>query len=106
MKSATGLEISLLRADGGASVNPFLMQFQADLLGIPVEVPEMAETTALGAARLAALTVGFWKSQDEVAAHWRVGRRYEPRMSPHEVEWLYAGWKRATERSLNWEPTG
>ena len=82
------------------------MQFQADMLGMPVEIPEIAETTALGAAHLAGLTMGFWESQDEVAAHWRVGRRYEPQMSPHEADGLYARWQRATERSKNWEPKG
>ncbi len=106
MRSATSLEISLHRADGGASANSFLMQFQADMLGMPVEIPEIAETTALGAAHLAGLTMGFWESQDEVAAHWRVGRRYEPQMSPHEADGLYARWQRATERSKNWEPKG
>ena len=73
---------------------------------VAVEIPEIAETTALGAAHLAGLTMGFWESQDEVAAHWRVGRRYEPQMSPHEADGLYARWQRATERSKNWEPKG
>ncbi len=103
MKSTTGLEIPLLPADGGASANPFLMQFQADLLAMPVEVPELVETTALGAAQLAGLTVGFWASQDEVAAQRRVGQRYAPRIPREEMDRLYAGWQRATERARNWE---
>ncbi|PKB73282.1 MAG: hypothetical protein BZY75_02720 [SAR202 cluster bacterium Io17-Chloro-G7] len=97
----------MLRADdGGASANPFVMQFQADLLTMPVEVPEMVEITALGAAQLAGLTVGFWDSQDQVAAQRRVGQRYEPRIPPEEMDRLYAGWQRATERARNWETPG
>jgi len=100
------LEITLLRADGGGSANRFLMQFQADLLGIPVEVPEIAETTALGAAYLAGLAVGFWGSQQELSAQWRLDARYEPRMSRGEADKLYAGWQRAMERARNWETPG
>ena len=106
MSAATGLDIPLLRADGGASVNPFLMQFQADLLGVPVEVPEMVETTALGAANLAGLAVGFWGSQEELAGQWRLGRRYDPRMSREEANLLYGGWQRAVERARDWEIPG
>ena len=89
----------MLRADGGGSANRFLMQFQADMLGIPVEVPEIAETTALGAAHLAGLAVGFWDSEQELSAQWRLAARYEPQMSPDEAEKLYAGWQRAMERA-------
>ena len=99
MESDTGLRTSVLRADGGGSANSFLMQFQADQLGVPVEVPEVAETTALGAAYLAGLAVGFWKNQETVANNWRLSRRYEPRMEAQVKDDLYSGWKRSVERS-------
>ena len=103
MRPSTLLEIPMLRADGGGSANRFLMQFQADLLGLPVEVPEIAETTALGAAYLAGLAVGFWGSQEELSGQWRLDSRYEPRLSRDEADSLYAGWQRAMERARNWE---
>lgn len=106
MRPVSKSEISLLRADGGGSANPFLMQFQADLLGVPVEVPETAETTALGAAYLAGLAVGFWDNLQEIAAQWRLHARYEPRMSREQADQLYAGWQRAMERALDWETPG
>jgi glycerol kinase len=99
MESDTGLRSPVLRADGGGSANAFLMQFQADQLGVPVEVPEVAETTALGAAYLAGLAVGFWENQETVSRQWQLSRRYEPRMDPQERDELYSGWKRAVERS-------
>ena len=75
----------VVRADGGGSANRFLMQFQADMLGVPVEVPEVTETTALGAAYLAGLAVGFWDNQQDLSAQWRLGVRYEPQMSRDEA---------------------
>ena len=99
MESDTGLRTPVLRADGGGSVNSFLMQFQADQLGVPVEVPEVAETTALGVAYLAGLAVGFWEDQETIASSWRLSRRYEPRMDPRVRDDLYSGWKRAVDRS-------
>ena len=84
--ASTTLEITLLRADGGGSANPFLMQFQADLIGMPVEVPVITETTALGAAYLAGLAVGFWESQQELSGQWRLGARYEPIKSQQEAD--------------------
>lgn len=99
MESDTGLRTPVLRADGGGSANSFLMQFQADQLGVPVEVPEVAETTALGAAYLAGLAVGFWDDQETVLRQWRLSRRYEPKMDPQVKDALYSGWKRAVERS-------
>ena len=99
-------EIPLLRADGGGSANRFLMQFQADMLGIPVEVPEIAETTALGAAHLAGLAVGFWDSEKDLASKWQANARYEPRMSRDEADKLYDGWQRAVERARDWERKG
>ena len=106
IKPSTRLEIPLLRADGGGSANQFLMQFQADLLGMPVEVPEVAETTALGAAYLAGLAVGFWGSQQVLSGQWRLDARYEPRISREEADKLYIGWQRAMERARSWETPG
>ena len=97
------VDLKTLRVDGGAVVNNLLMQFQADILGVPVQRPKVAETTALGAAYLAGLAVGFWSSQAEVAEQWAIDRTFEPQMSADEREKLYAGWKRAVERSRNWE---
>ena len=106
MQSETGLRVPALRADGGGSVNGFLMQFQADILGVPVETPEIAESTALGAAYLAGLAVGFWDSQEDVEHRWRLSRRYQPKMAEGERETLYAGWQRAVERSRGWAEPG
>lgn len=90
-----------LRADGGATANAWLMQFQCDVLGVPVLVPEIAETTALGAAYLAGVGVGMW-TVDHVASSWRERRRYEPSMSVEERETLHRGWERALERARGW----
>ena len=103
IRASSQLDITLLRADGGGSDNPFLMQFQADLTGIPVEVPKIAETTALGAAYLAGLVVGFWDSQEELSQQWRLNARYEPRISLEESDRLYSDWQRAMERARDWE---
>ncbi|MDQ6644863.1 MAG: FGGY-family carbohydrate kinase, partial [Chloroflexota bacterium] len=99
----SGVHLKTLRVDGGAVVNNLLMQFQADILGVPVQRPKVAETTALGAAYLAGLAVGFWSSQAEVAQQWAIDRTFEPKMSKDQRDKLYAGWKRAVERSRNWE---
>ncbi len=96
-----GAELSELRADGGAVANRWLMQFQADVLGAPVIVPEIAETTALGAAYLAGIGAGFW-DRDEVARMWREASRYEPRMDPGERERLTGRWSEAVERARGW----
>jgi len=93
-----------LRADGGAAVNAFLMQFQADVLGVPVEVPRVTETTALGAAYLAGLTTGFWRDRAELTARWQLARRYEPRLGDDERRRLIARWLRAVERAKGWTP--
>ena len=106
MSRESGIELRELRADGGAVANRFLMQFQADLLGVPVEVPVITETTALGAACLAGLAVGFWASREELAERWRVARRYEPKMAPAQREELHARWRQAVERSLGWAGAG
>jgi glycerol kinase len=94
--------LKALRVDGGAVRNNFTMQFQADILGVPVERPAVTETTALGAAYLAGLAVGFWQSQSEIATQWKLERAFEPTMSADQRETLYAQWKRAVERSRGW----
>ena len=97
-----GERLTSLRVDGGAARNESLLQLQADLLGVPVERPVVTETTALGAAFLAGLAVGFWSGLDEIAATWRLDRRFEPRMSPAERERRVARWRRAVERAKGW----
>jgi len=102
-KADAGLALDALRVDGGACRNDFLMQFQADVLGVPVRRPPVLEVTALGAAALAGLAVGFWRDRSELAAATGEGAvRFEPRMPADRREELYAGWKRAVERSRNW----
>ncbi len=102
MAADSGIALQTLRVDGGAVANDFLMQFQADILGVPVERPAITETTALGAAYLAGLATGFWASQDELAQQWRVDKTFEPKMPADEREALYAGWQRAVERAKAW----
>ncbi|HLY35587.1 MAG TPA: glycerol kinase GlpK, partial [Candidatus Limnocylindria bacterium] len=101
MEKAAGVELEELRADGGASVNDWLMQFQADVLGVPVVLPEVAETTALGAAYLAAVGSGLM-TIDQVSRSWRAKRRFEPGMSVDQREMLLADWRRALERARGW----
>jgi glycerol kinase len=103
-EAASGDRLEELKADGGATVNRWLMQFQADVLGVPVVVPEISETTALGAAYLAGIATGTWEL-DEVAAMWREGARYEPRMGADARAALLADWHRALERSKGWAGT-
>jgi len=98
----SGISLGRLRVDGGACRNDFLMQFQADVLGVEVERPKVLEVTALGAAALAGLAVGFWKSSDELARTTVAERVFAPRLPASERDALYAGWKRAVERSLAW----
>jgi glycerol kinase len=99
-----GLALETLRVDGGACQNDWLMQFQADVLGVPVRRPPVLEVTALGAAALAGLAVGFWRDRSALEAATGAGARvFEPRMSRDEREQRYAGWKRAVERARAWE---
>jgi glycerol kinase len=98
---AAGSALSELRADGGAVANRWLMQFQADVLGAPVIVPEIIETTALGAAFMAGVGSGFW-SAEELPAMWREATRYEPRMDEDERERLLGRWSEAVERAKGW----
>ncbi|MCK8817456.1 glycerol kinase GlpK [Natroniella sulfidigena] len=103
MKADSGLELKDLKVDGGACANDFLMQFQADILDSTVERPEITETTALGAAYLAGLAVGYWEDKDEILAKRKVDCQFEPKMDAEEQEKLYAGWKKAVERAKAWE---
>jgi glycerol kinase len=103
MEKDSGIKLKELRVDGGAAVNGFLMQFQADILGVPVVIQEVTETTALGAAYLAGLAVGFWKDQNQIARNFRVQKKYIPRMSAKQKESLYRKWKMAVERARGWE---
>ncbi|HML52576.1 MAG TPA: glycerol kinase GlpK [Solidesulfovibrio magneticus] len=102
MQKDAGIKLDTLRADGGATRNNLLMQFQADVLGVPVERPMVTETTALGAAYLAGLAVGFWKSEEEIAAMWQLDRRFEPNMAQSDREKLLHDWQRAVARSKAW----
>lgn len=103
MRTDSGIGLRELRVDGGACANDFLMQFQSDILGVPVERPEIIETTALGAAYLSGLAVGFWKDQSMIAEQRKVNRKFRPYMSDDKKEKLYAGWKKAVKRSMHWE---
>lgn len=100
MEADSGLPLKTLRADGGAVKNNFLMQFQSDMLGVPVERPVVSETTALGAAYLAGLAVGYWESREEIARQWKVERKFEPSLAEKEREALYDGWKKAIRATI------
>jgi glycerol kinase len=106
MQRDSGVPLAQLKVDGGAAVNNGLMQFQADVLGVPVRRPVVAETTALGAAYLAGLAVGYWKDQQDVASNWALDREFTPAMAEDERARLYGRWKKAVARSLAWEEPG
>ena len=105
MQKDSGEKLTELRVDGGATANDLLMQFQADILGVPVVRPKVLETTALGAAYLAGLAVGLWPSREALAARWQVGRRFEPQMDRAHAQELLAHWREAVKRSRDWAPT-
>ncbi len=102
MEELTGTKITALRADGGGAKSDFLLQFQADILGVPVERPVITETTCLGAAYTAGLATGFFASVDEVSANWQCEKRFEPRLTAEQRSELMDGWNRAVERAGNW----
>jgi len=106
MNMDSGIPIEVMRVDGGMVANQWLMQFQADIMGIPVDVPVITETTALGAAYLAALGIGEFGGLDELTSKWRLARRFEPNMSADQRESLLFDWRRAVERSKNWIQNG
>jgi glycerol kinase len=103
MEKDAGVPVKELRVDGGASLNGLLMQFQSDLMGVPVLRPKVAETTALGAAYLAGLAVGYWKSRHEISRQWQIDSRFKPGMKPAQVRRLMTGWGKALDRSRQWE---
>ncbi|MBL9133615.1 MAG: glycerol kinase GlpK [Verrucomicrobiaceae bacterium] len=103
MQADSGIQLKQLRVDGGASMNNLLMQMQSDLLGVPVVRPKVSETTALGAASLAGLAVGFWKNQADLARHWQIDRIFKPSMKPAARAKVTAGWERALSRAKAWE---
>jgi glycerol kinase len=106
MVADSGVRLEVLKVDGGATVNDTLMQMQADILGVPVVRPVVAETTALGAAYAAGLATGVWKDLQQLRRNWKADRQWEPRWSDDQRESTFAGWKKAVERSLNWVDVG
>jgi glycerol kinase len=102
MTQDSGVRLEVLKVDGGATANDMLMQMQADVLGVPVVRPVVAETTALGAAYFAGLAVGFWKTLDDLRQNWQMDRQWEPQWTTDQREAAYKGWTKAVERSLGW----
>jgi glycerol kinase len=102
MQRDAGRPFATLKVDGGASVNRVLMQFQADLLNVPVRRPAVAETTALGAAYLAGLAVGYWQDTSDISNNWLLAEEFQPRMAADARERSYHDWTRAVERSRDW----
>ncbi len=103
MQEDSGIQLQALKVDGGAVANNFLMQFQADILDVPVYRPVVAETTALGAAYLAGLAVKFWDNKEVIAKKWAIDREFEPQMAESKRSNLYSGWKKAVGRAAKWE---
>ena len=102
MEADSNIRLAELRVDGGAVANNLLMQFQADILGVPVERPQVIETTALGAAYLAGLAVGVWQSKEELTKRWKLDVRFEPKMDREEAKKLYYGWRKAVRHAMHW----
>lgn len=102
MEADSGIKLASLKVDGGAVANNMLMQFQADILGVPVDRPQVIETTALGAAYLAGLAVGIWKSKEELRHSWKLQNRFEPEMAPEKVAGYYKGWRKAVKHAMHW----
>jgi glycerol kinase (EC 2.7.1.30) len=103
MEADSGIETTELGADGGAAANDLLLQFQSDILDIPVVRPKILETTALGAAYLAGLAVGYWDSQSEIQDQWELDQMFTPSMPKDRVETLRTGWSKALDRARAWE---
>ncbi len=106
MVTDSGVQLAVLKVDGGATANAMLMQLQADILGVPVVRPVVAETTALGAAYAAGLATGFWTGLDDLRKNWKKDRQWEPRWSADQRDAGYAGWQKAVQRTLNWVDVG
>jgi glycerol kinase len=98
----SGVQLSTLKVDGGMVANELLMQFQADVLQVPVVLPTIPETTSLGAAYAAGLAIGFWSSLEELRSQWQMQQRWDPQMSVEERDLLVVGWMKAVDRTLNW----
>ncbi|MEI2784390.1 MAG: glycerol kinase GlpK [Candidatus Nanopelagicales bacterium] len=106
MEADSGVKLTTLKVDGGMVLNETLMQFQADLLGVPVIRPQVIETTALGAAYAAGLAVGAWEGADDMRANWVEGKRWVPEMEKKQADWLYNRWQQAVTRTFDWVPVG
>jgi glycerol kinase len=104
MERDSGIQLKTLRVDGGMVRNNFLMQFQSDILGVNVERPVVQETTALGAAYLAGLAVGYWKDEADIATNWQLDRSFVPQMPENEAARLYRGWQKAVEAARVFKP--
>jgi glycerol kinase len=102
MEKDSSVDLDVLKVDGGITANALCMQLQADILGVEVSRPLVAETTALGAAYAAGLAVGFWTDTDELRRNWQEGRRWKPRLTGEQREAGYAGWQKAVQRTLDW----
>ena len=102
MEKDSGIRLAELKVDGGMVYDELLMQFQADILGVPVVRPQVAETTALGAAYAAGLAVGFWDNLEDLRANWQVDKTWTPQLDNRKKESLYSGWLKAVERTFNW----
>ena len=102
MERDSGVRLEVLKVDGGVTANDLCMQLQADILGVPVSRPVVAETTALGAAYAAGLATGFWRDTDELRANWRESKRWHPTWAEDRRESGYAGWRKAVQRTLDW----
>jgi len=102
MERDSGVKLTTLKVDGGMVYNDMLMQFQADILGVPVVRPKVAETTALGAAYAAGLAVAFWNSPDDLCSNWQVDQTWQPGMRDDERSRLYRGWLKAVQRAMHW----
>jgi glycerol kinase len=102
MEKDSGVTLDVLKVDGGVTANELAMQMQADILGVPVSKPVVAETTALGAAYAAGLAVGFWKTKEELVQNWNEDKRWEPQWSDEQRAAGYAGWQKAVQRTLDW----
>ena len=102
MEADSGIKLAALKVDGGACANNMLMQFQADILRVPVDRPQVIETTALGAAYLAGLAVGVWESKDELRHSWKLQNRFEPTMDAGKSAAYYKGWRKAVKHAMHW----
>jgi glycerol kinase len=105
MEADSEIKLQALKVDGGAVANNILMQFQADILNVPVDRPRITETTALGAAYLAGLAVGVWTNKEELSQRWQLDTRFEPNMEAKESESLYRGWQKAVKHAMDWIDT-